>query len=397
MPSHHFAARLTLLGAVMETALQFVAFAQEQGERPEIANFAFGNPQEKALPDYVAALQRATVPQDKDWFAYTLSNPVAQETVSTSLRAWRGMDFAPEDILMTTGAFAGLYVSLWTLAGPGDEVIFISPPWFFYEAQITAVGAQPIRVKIDPLTFDLDLNAIADAITPRTRAIIVNSPHNPTGRIYPPDMLRALADLLTEASTRQGRPIYLLSDEAYSRIVYDGRAYPSPTEFYPHTLLIYTYGKTLLTPGQRIGYIALPPAMPERETLRDAIRMAQIATGFTFSNALLQHALPEIEALSIDVAQLQARRDRLVGSLRELGYEVHSPEGTFYLLPRSPLEDDWAFAQILLRHDILCLPGIVTEAPGYFRLSITASDDMVEQALPGFERAMSEAIRERAG
>src|SRR5690606_7396470 len=221
--SHQLAARIASLGSVMETALRFIDLAQEYAQRPELANFAFGNPQEKALPDYVAALQRATVPQDKDWFAYTLSNPVAQETVRASLREWRGMDFAPEDILMTTGAFAGLYVSLWTLAGPGDEGIFISPPRFFSEAQITAVGAQPVRVKVTPLTFDLDLNAIADAITPRTRAIIINSPHNPTGRIYPPETLRALADLLTEASARQGRPIYLLSDEAYSRIVYDGR------------------------------------------------------------------------------------------------------------------------------------------------------------------------------
>ena len=208
------------------------------------------------------------MPQDKDWFAYTLSNPVAQEAISASLRAWRGIDFAPEDILMTTGAFAGLFVSLWTLAGPGDEVLFMAPPWFFYEAQITAVGAQPVRVRVEPETFDLDLNAIADAITPRTRAIIVNSPHNPTGRIYPPETLRALADLLAEASARHGRPVYLLSDEAYSRIVFDGARYPSPTEFYPYTLLVYTYGKTLLTPGQRIGYIALSPSMPERETLR---------------------------------------------------------------------------------------------------------------------------------
>ena len=395
--SHQLAARIASLGSVMETALRFIDLAQEYAQRPELANFAFGNPQEKALPDYVAALQRATVPQDKDWFAYTLSNPVAQEAISASLRAWRGIDFAPEDILVTTGAFAGLFVSLWALAGPGDEVLFMAPPWFFYEAQITAVGAQPVRVRVEPETFDLDLNAIADAITPRTRAIIVNSPHNPTGRIYPPETLRALADLLAEASARQGRPVYLLSDEAYSRIVFDGARYPSPTEFYPYTLLVYTYGKTLLTPGQRIGYIALPPSMPERETLRGALMMAQVATGFTFANALLQHAVPELERLSIDVAQLQARRDRLVGALRELGYELHSPEGTFYLLPRSPLEDDWAFSQILLRHNILCLPGMVTEAPGYFRLSITASDDMIEQSLPGFERAMNEAIRERAG
>lgn len=257
------------------------------------------------------------------------------------------------------------------------------------------MGGQPVRVRVDPVTFDLDLDAIAAAITPRTRAIIVNSPNNPTGRIYPRETLRALSDLLAEASARQGRPIYLLSDEAYSRIVFDGRTYPSPTEVYPYTLLIYTYGKTLLAPGQRIGFIALPPMMPERDTLREALVTAQVLTGFTFPNALLQHALAEIDQLSIDIRHLQVRRDRLVGALREAGYEVHVPEGTFYLLPRAPIADDLDFSQVLLRHNILCLPGSVTEMPGYFRLSMTASDEMIERALPGFERARAEAVRQR--
>lgn len=393
--SHRLAQRAEASTLGIARTMRIVMDISEQAQRPEIANFALGNPHDFPLPQYVAALQSALTPRNKDWFAYKLSEPEATEPVSASLRAWRGIDFAPEDILMTTGAFAGLYVSLWTLVDPGDEVIFISPPWFFYEAQIVAVGGQPVRVRVDPVTFDLDLDAIAAAITPRTRAIIVNSPNNPTGRIYPRETLRALSDLLAEASARQGRPIYLLSDEAYSRIVFDGRTYPSPTEVYPYTLLIYTYGKTLLAPGQRIGFIALPPMMPERDTLREALVTAQVLTGFTFPNALLQHALAEIDQLSIDIRHLQVRRDRLVGALREAGYEVHVPEGTFYLLPRAPIADDLDFSQVLLRHNILCLPGSVTEMPGYFRLSMTASDEMIERALPGFERAMAEAVRQR--
>ncbi len=334
------------------------------------------------------------MPHDKGWFAYKLSEPNSRETVSRSLSAWRGIDFAAEDILMTTGAFAGLFAALWTLVEAGDEVIFNSPPWFFYEAQILAVGGRPVRVRVDPATFDLDLDAIAGAITDRTRAIIVNSPNNPTGRIYPPETLQALADLLADASARHGHPIYLLSDEAYSRIIYDGRAYPSPTAYYPYTLLIYTYGKTLLSPGQRIGFIALPPAMPEREPLRDALMGALLLIGFAFPNALLQHALPDLDRLSIDIGQLQARRDWLVGALREQGYELHSPEGAFYLLPRAPIADDWEFVRILARHNILCLPGTVVEMPGYFRISLTGSDAMIRRALPGFERALDEARRQ---
>src|SRR5262249_21312879 len=156
--------------------------------------------------------------------------------------------------------------------------------------------------------------------------------------IYPSSTLARLADVLSRVSEQHGRAIYLLSDEAYRRIVFDDRCVPSPAAFYPHSVIVYTYGKTLLTPGQRLGYLALPPGMPlaERELLRPAILLAQVTTGYAFPNALLQHALPELEALSIDVAHLQRKRDRLVSELRAMGYQVHVPEGTFYLLPRSP-------------------------------------------------------------
>jgi aspartate aminotransferase len=293
---------------------------------------------------------------------------------------------------MTNGAFAALSVALNALTDPGDEVIFISPPWFFYEALIVAVGAVPVRVKVNMQTFDLDVDAITAAITPKTRAIIVNSPNNPTGRIYPPETLRQLANVLTEAGERYGRTIYLLSDEAYSRILFDGATYHSPAKYYPNTLLLYTYGKTLLTPGQRIGYIAVHPSMPERESVRMALFVGQIMVGYAFPNALLQHALPELEKLSIDIEHLQEKRDWMVEGLRGMGYEVHVPQGTFYLLPRAPISDDLAFTEMLAEQDVLCLPGTIVEMPGYFRISLTANDEMIERGLPRFERALKAAV-----
>jgi aspartate aminotransferase len=270
-------------------------------------------------------------------------------------------------------------------------VIILDPPWFFYESLIAAQGATTVRVPVDMTTFDLDLDAIAAAITPRTRAIIVNSPHNPTGKIYPPETLRGLADLLTAAGERHGQPIALLSDEAYSRILFDGRDFPSPARFYPHTFVLYTYGKTLLIPGQRIGYIALSPAMPGREAFRSALLTAQIAGGWAFPNALLQHAIGDLEPLSIDIAHLQRKRDRLAGALRELGYETNLPEATFYLLVRSPWPDDLAFAERLAAERVYVLPGSAAGLPGYFRLSLTASDAMIDRALPGFAAAIRAA------
>jgi aspartate aminotransferase len=360
---------------------------------PESSNFIFGNPQEMPLVGFVEAIRRLSVPQNKDWFAYKMSLPEAQQAVAAGLRERRGIAFEPDDICMTNGAFAGISIALAAITDPGDEVIYISPPWFFYESLIAAHSATPVRVKILPETFDLDLEAIAAAITPRTRAILVNSPHNPTGRIYPAGLLRALAELLAKASQRNGRAIYLLSDEAYYRIIFDGRAYYSPTEHYANTFLIYTYGKTLLTPGARMGYIALPPAMPDREQMRSAILAAQVLTGYGFPNAVLQYAAPELENISIDVAALQRRRDRLVDALRGMGYTPTVPEGTFYVLVRSPIEDDMAFVERLADEKVLCLPGAIFEAPGYFRISLTANDGMVERALPGFARALAKTAR----
>jgi len=366
------------------------AYAQYAGD-PDVCDFAFGNPQEMPLPAFTAALQRWSVPLNKDWYAYKMSEPAACEAVAASLRQRHGLPFEAEDISMTNGGFAALAVALCAITDPGDEVIFISPPWFFYEALILANGGRPVRVRIDMDSFDLDLAAIGAAITPRTRAIIINSPHNPTGKIYPPATLQSLAGLLADAGRRLGRDIYLISDEAYSRIVFDGRPYPSPAVFYPNTFLCYTYGKTLLTPGQRLGYIALPPAMPGRSQLRTALLAAQAMTGYAFPNALLQHALPDLEPLSIDLAHLQRKRDRLFAALREMGYQLHLPEGTFYLLARAAWEDDLAFCELLAEYKILCLPGTVVEMPGYFRISLTANDAMIERALPGFAEALRRA------
>lgn len=388
MTEHIVSRRIAAIHAATPV-LEFLT-ASSQARRlhePGVANFLLGNPQQLPLPGFVEALRHWSVPQDKDWFAYKINDPKAQAAVATILRERRNVPFDPDDIFLTNGATGGLAVALGAVVDPGDEVVFISPPWFFYEAFIVGAGGIPVRAQIDPATFDLDVDAIAAAFSPRTRAIIINSPNNPTGKMYPPETLQHLSAALMAASERNGRPIYLLSDEAYSRIVFDGRPYYSPTAFYPRSFLIYTYGKTLLTPGQRLGYVALPPTMPDREQLRSALALSQLVTGFAVANALLQHALADLEKLSIDIAHLQQKRDRMVGALQEMGYEVHVPEGTFYLLPRSPWADDRAFADLLLTHDILVLPGTWVELPGYFRISLTANDNMIERSLPGFAAA----------
>ena len=365
-----------------------------RGTDPGVANFAVGNPQEMPLQGYVEALAAALTPHDKDWFAYKLSEPRSQAAVARSLTARTGLDWEPADVAMTNGGFAALAVTFRAILDPGDEVVFLSPPWFFYEILILAAGGDPVRVSLEAPAFDLDPAAIAAAIGPRTRAVLVNSPHNPSGRVYPPEALRALAAVLEEQSARHGRTIYLVSDEPYNRIVFDGREYHSPAEVYPATIVTYSYGKTLLAPGMRIGYVATPPSMPDREALREAVFTAQLATGFAFPNALLQHAIEDLEPLSIDIGALERRRDRLVGALREMGYPTTNPEGTFYVMAQAPVADDMAFGELLADHGVLVLPGTVVEVPGWFRISLTASDEMVERSLAGFAAART-AARDR--
>src|SRR5256885_8956501 len=228
-----------------------------------------------------------------------MNGPEAQRAVVASLAERRGVAYAEEDIALTTGAFAGLEIAMRAVCDEGDEVIYLTPPWFFYDGIAQGVGLVPVKVRVDMTTFDIDVAAIERAITSRTRAVIVNSPNNPTGKAYPRATLDRLAALLEAASERNGRAIYLLSDEAYYRILYDGRRYESPTESYPRSILIYTYGKQLLTPGERMGYLALPPTMPagDRVHLPDAITIGQVAGGWASPNAALQYALAEIDPL----------------------------------------------------------------------------------------------------
>ena len=360
--------------------------------RPESCDFMFGNPHEPASQAYVDALVRGAQPTGKDHYAYTQDLPQATAAIAAGLQERLGLAFGPGDIHMTNGNFSGLAITLRTIVDRGDEVIFVSPPWFFYETLIVAAGATPVRVFADrERSFDLDLEAIEDAITPRTRAIIVNSPHNPSGRIYTPQQLTDLATLLETASARNDRRIFLLSDEAYNRIVFEGHTFTTPVAYYPHSFLLYTYAKTLLAPGSRLGYIATPPGMPEAEELRLALQINQITYGWAFPVSLLQHAVPELEPMTVDIPALQRRRDLLVSTLREQGYDAVQPEGTFYIIVRSPLEDDQRFCELLRAHDIFVLPGAMFEMPGWFRISITANDDMVQRALPGFAKAIGEA------
>jgi aspartate aminotransferase len=353
----------------------------------EDCDFTFGNPHELPLPEYVEVLKKVTEPQNKDWFAYKQSEPEARAAISKSLTKRFNHSFTEDDIFLTNGAVAALDVVIKTITDREDEVIYISPHWFLYEGMILSAGGKAVNVRIDPLSFDLDLEAIEAAITSHTRAIIINSPNNPSGKIYSRETLSTLSKILSAASAKNGRTVYLISDEAYSHILFDDNDFISPSTIYPSTFLVYTYGKVHLTPGQRIGYIALPETMPDREVLRQAINTVQMFSGWAFPNAILQYAIPELDKLSIDCKKLQARRDRFISALSEIGYITNNPEGTFYLLVKTPIEDDVAYVELLAQYKVYCLPGVTFGLPGYLRISLTANDEMLERSINGFSKA----------
>jgi aspartate aminotransferase len=365
--------------------------------RAGISDFTFGNPQELPLPGLVDAIREHAVPRDKNWFAYKTSEEEPQAFLADRLRDELGLPFEPPDVALTAGAFAAIAVAFRLVLDAGDEAVISEPAWFCYEPTLLAADVVPRKVALKRPSFDLDLDAIDGAIGPRTRLVIVNTPHNPTGRIYERDVLAALAELLQRASARIGRRIYLLSDEPYRRLRFDGRAFVSPAAVYPWTLISYSYGKVLLAPGQRLGYLAFSPLMPaaDRQALRDAVFAAQMSLGWCFPNAVMQYAVRDLETLSIDRAALASRRDLLMGALQDAGYAVLPPEGTFYLWSRWPEGDPERLWNALADRDVYVMPGSIMNAPRHFRISLTASDEMVDRALPAFAEAV-ESVTGRA-
>jgi aspartate aminotransferase len=367
---------------------RFVEARFGEGEDPPgTCDFTFGNPHEMPLDGLVAALRQSIEPQRPDWFAYKTSEETPRTVIAAALSAELGLDFAPEDIALTQGAFGAIALAFRLVMDKGAEVTIPVPGWFCYAATARAADLVPVKVPLAEGTFDLDLAAIDAAINPRTRMVVVNTPHNPTGRIYPRAMLQELADLLEAASARIGARIWLLSDEPYRRIRFDGAGFTSPAALYPWTLIDYSYGKVLLAPGQRLGYLALSPLMPEaeRQALRAALFPTQMAMGWTFPDAVMQYSVPALETVALDMDRLTAKRDRMYGALTQWGYRMVRPEGTFYLWGAAPGGDATAFAAALAQHHVHIMPGTLFDRPGDFRICLTATEDMIETALPAFE------------
>jgi aspartate/methionine/tyrosine aminotransferase len=377
-------ARATRAKAAVGVVTAFFAKMQSVTDDADALDFTFGNPHEFALPGLVDALRANADPQTVDWFAYQTSQPAAQEAVAAALRAELDLPFEPADIAMTQGAFGAISLALGLLTDVGEEVVIPVPGWFCYEPMLHAADLVPVRAPLAPDTFDLDVDAIARAITSNTRIVIVNSPANPTGRVYPAETWSALAEVLETASARNGRRIWLLSDEPYRRIRFDDLEFASPAAAYPWTVIGYSYGKVLLAPGQRVGYLALSPLIPRsaRDELRAALFPIGLAIGWGFPDAVMQYSVPALEHVSIDIGELTRKRDKLLAALTDAGVEVTRPEGTFYLWARAPGGDAQAFCDALAERGVHVMPGTLFDQPRHFRIALTQTMDVIDRAIP---------------
>ena len=315
-----------------------------------------------------------------------------REAVANFLTKEHGVKLSWEHIVMTVGAGGGLNVALKTLLDEKDEVIILAPyfvEYFFYVDNNNGIG-KLVNTNED---FSLNLKAIEAGITQTTKALIINSPNNPSGRVYDENSLNSLGKILLRAKEKYGRTVYLLSDEPYSKLVYDGVKVPSIFGAYPNSLLITSYSKDLSLPGERIGFVAVNPEMENWRQTVDGLTFCNRILGFVNAPALMQRILPRLQGVKVDIRVYQKKRDLLCAGLSKAGYSFIKPEGAFYLFPKSPIPDDVLFVRELLQENILAVPGTGFGTPGFFRLAYCVDDRVIEGSMAGFERAIKKYSR----
>ena len=356
-----------------------------------VYDFSLGNPNvehPEALKNELIKLAQEDIPLKHGYTPnaglYDTRLAIAQKIQQTT-----GVKMTADHVIMSCGAGGALNVILKALLDPGDEVIVLKPFFVEYPFYIENYSGvvKFVSTKAD---FSPDINAIAKAITRKTKAIIINSPNNPTGRVYSKKNIADLTRLLKEKSLARKKAIYLISDEPYVEIVYDGLSVPSVLKAYPNSILACSYSKTLSLPGERIGYIAVHPKIEDAGDLISALILCTRILGFVNAPALMQRVIARLQNVAVDVSIYQHKRDLICNGLKQAGYAFIKPQGAFYLFVKSPIFDDVEFTKKLLNWNILAVPGSGFGAPGYFRLAFCVDDATIINSLSGFGQAIQE-------
>lgn len=362
-----------------------------------VFDFTLGNPNVPTPVEFGDALVEvaAQAVPGKHGYMPNAGYTETREAVAAYLSQKYRLPLTFEQIIMTCGAAGALNVIMKTIMDPGDEVILSAPYFVEYEFYVDNCGGVS-RIVSTKEDFSLDLEAIEAAITEKTRAVLINSPNNPTGRIYDAEAIAGLAAILEEKGKLYKRAIYLVSDEPYNEIVYDGKQVPCIMEHCKNSIIAFSYSKCLSVPGERIGYIALHPELAERQEVLNGMIFCNRILGYVNAPALMQRVIARIQGVKADVQEYQRKRDLLCGGLRDCGYTFAKPEGTFYLFVRCPIPDDVTYVRALQLRRVLTAPGIGFGGPGYFRIAYCVDDSTILNAMPGFADTLQEFERHKA-
>ncbi len=358
-----------------------------------VFDFSIGNPSTeppRAVTEALVELLQTKAPMSLHSYTSAQGDVTVRRAIAENIKKEHGFDISPDLIYMTCGAAASLAISLRALVCEGEEVVLLAPFFTEYTVYVENAGGVPVVSQPRESDLQIDIDDLARCITPRTRAIIVNSPNNPSGVVYTDETLRALCALLRERSKAYGAPIYLIADEPYRALVYDGVKVPFLMSYYPDTIVCYSYSKALSLPGERIGYIAVSPQMSAVSDVWAAIFGAGRALGYICAPSLFQHLIARVANVHANVEPYRENRDLLYNALVSYGYKCVRPDGAFYLFVRTPERDAAAFCERAKRHELLFVPCDDFGVTGYVRIAYCVPRERIERALPAFKALLDE-------
>lgn len=361
--------------------------------RENVFDFSLGNPNVPAPKEVKQALLDVLNEEDSCFVNGYMSNagyPDTRKAVADSLNQRFGTSYGADELIMTVGAASALNIFLKTILDPEDEVVTFAPYFVEYGNYVRNYDGKLVVIPANTKDFQPDLQGLAAAINKKTKAVIINTPNNPTGIVYSEETLRAMQQVIAEKEKEFGTVIVTISDEPYRELAYDGVKVPWVPSIIEHAVVVYSYSKSLSLPGQRIGWLLIPKTLPEAEQVISAATIANRVCGAVNAPSLIQRALIRCIDASTDIEAYNANRELLYGGLKELGFECAKPQGAFYLFVKAPDGDDAHFVQICKKYHVLVVPGKSFACGGYVRLAYCVSNDMIRRSLPAFKKIAEE-------
>lgn len=384
--------RMLNLGTARSEIREAFAFAQARAAEvgaENVDDFSIGNPSVPApatVAEAVHKLVDAIDPIKLHGYTPAQGDGQARGALADDLNRRFGTNYTADNFYLTAGAAGALCCALSALSCPGDTFIAFAPYFPEYKVFVESAGAELVTVPADIEDFQIDFAAFDQALTPNTKGVIINSPNNPTGVVYSEATIQKLAQVLTEKSKEYGHTIWLISDEPYREIVYRDTPLPWVPNYYPNTLVCYSYSKSLSLPGQRIGYVLVPPQAEDADIVYAAVCGAGRALGYVCAPSLFQLVAAECTGQTADIEIYHKNRDLLLNALRDMGYTCAQPDGAFYLFPRSLEPDARAFCERARKYDLVLVPGDSFGCPGHVRISYCVPTEQIQRALHKFEQ-----------